>query len=143
MSKRIDTSKPEKLTEDELRYLLQREPLPRSVKRFLDANPDRRPDMNLSRPKPIEDQVHTGTANSYGLTKEQLDEAVAAFKAQQDRDYEGEGDEEGDDEDEVDYDSMTNDELRAELARRELSVEGKKVDLIARLEEDDTSAEEA
>lgn len=41
-------------------------------------------------------------------------------------------DEEGDD-----YETWTNDELRGELAKRELSVEGKKVDLVARLREDD------
>lgn len=49
------------------------------------------------------------------------------------------------DEDEVveveDYGQLTNDQLREELARRGLSVDGKKVELIQRLEEDDAKAE--
>lgn len=36
-----------------------------------------------------------------------------------------------------DYETWTNDELRAELSSRSLSVEGKKADLVARLREDD------
>jgi hypothetical protein len=38
---------------------------------------------------------------------------------------------------EPDYENWKNDDLRAELAGRELSVEGTKVQLIARLREDD------
>jgi hypothetical protein len=44
-------------------------------------------------------------------------------------------DEEGDD-----YETWTNDELRTELVKRQLSVEGKKVDLVARLREYDDKA---
>lgn len=41
-------------------------------------------------------------------------------------------------EDEVpDYSQWTNDDLRAELVQRNLSVEGKKADMVARLEQDD------
>lgn len=55
------------------------------------------------------------------------DEALAAA---------GEQDEE--DEDEVpDYNAWTNDDLRAELVERKLSVDGKKADMVARLEADD------
>lgn len=36
-----------------------------------------------------------------------------------------------------DYESWTNDQLRAELAGRQLSVDGKKIDLVNRLREDD------
>jgi hypothetical protein len=36
-----------------------------------------------------------------------------------------------------DYETWTNDDLRAELAKRTLSVDGKKADLVARLREDD------
>lgn len=36
-----------------------------------------------------------------------------------------------------DYETWTNDELRGELATRSLSIEGKKVDLVARLREYD------
>ena len=43
------------------------------------------------------------------------------------------------DEEEIeDYNTWTNDNLRAELSNRGLSVDGKKVDLIARLEENDS-----
>lgn len=45
------------------------------------------------------------------------------------------------DEEEVPYTEWTNDELRAELVKRKLSLDGKKADLIARLEEDDAKAE--
>lgn len=45
--------------------------------------------------------------------------------------------EEDDDEEEVDYANTNVDDLRAELSRRGLSVEGKKAELIDRLEEDD------
>jgi hypothetical protein len=38
-----------------------------------------------------------------------------------------------------DYETWTNDELRAELAKRKLSVEGKKVDLVDRLREYDST----
>lgn len=38
------------------------------------------------------------------------------------------------------YGDWTNDELRAELNRRKLSLDGKKTDLVARLEEDDEKA---
>lgn len=50
----------------------------------------------------------------------------------------GEVDEE--DEEEVpDYASMRNDDLRAELAARSLSVEGTKAEMVARLEENDAA----
>lgn len=42
-------------------------------------------------------------------------------------------------EDEPNYETMSNDDLRAELSSRGLSVDGKKVDLIERLLEDDES----
>lgn len=42
-----------------------------------------------------------------------------------------------DDEEEVDYNSMTNEDLRGELLARGLSVDGKKADMVARLEEND------
>lgn len=45
---------------------------------------------------------------------------------------------EGDEDDVPPYTEWTNEELRAELADRGLSTEGKKADLVARLEEDDS-----
>lgn len=49
--------------------------------------------------------------------------------------------EEDGDEDDIDYASWTNDDLRAELAARGLSVDGKKEVLVKRLEDDDAAAE--
>lgn len=57
------------------------------------------------------------------------DEAIA--------DAEGEDDIEEVDGELEDYESWTNDDLRAELAKRQLSVDGRKADLVARLREDD------
>jgi hypothetical protein len=55
-------------------------------------------------------------------------------------DTDGDGD--VDDDDEVDelpsYETLSNDELRAELSTRGLSVDGKKADMIQRLEENDS-----
>lgn len=45
--------------------------------------------------------------------------------------------EEDEDDDLIPYEDMTNDQLRAELSERKLSVDGKKADMIARLEADD------
>lgn len=47
---------------------------------------------------------------------------------------------EEEDEEEVDYNSMTNDDLRAELLERKLSLDGKKADMVARLIADDEAA---
>jgi hypothetical protein len=52
-----------------------------------------------------------------------------------------EDDEEDGDEEDVPYSEWSNDELRKELRDRDLSTEGKKADLIARLEEHDASSE--
>jgi hypothetical protein len=60
------------------------------------------------------------------------DESLAIARAKVEVDDEDIEDVEGDD-----YETWTNDELRGELAKRELSVEGKKADLVARLREDD------
>lgn len=67
----------------------------------------------------------------------------------EDDDEDVEDDDEDDGTEEVDYSSMTNDELRAEIATRndsrpadsQLSLEGKKAGLIATLEGDDDSRE--
>jgi hypothetical protein len=50
-------------------------------------------------------------------------------------------DPEVEDEEPIDYSTWTNDDLRAELAGRNLSADGKKVDLLARLKADDEAAE--
>lgn len=59
------------------------------------------------------------------------DEAIADAEGENDiEDVEGD-----------DYETWTNDELRAELVKRKLSVDGKKVDLVERLREDDAKQE--
>lgn len=50
---------------------------------------------------------------------------------------EDEADEDIPDDPDDNYEEWTNDELRAELAQRKLSVDGKKADLVNRLREDD------
>jgi hypothetical protein len=64
------------------------------------------------------------------------DEAVADRQASEASD-EDIADLEGDD-----YETWTNEQLRTELASRELSVDGKKVDLVNRLREDDAAEQE-
>jgi hypothetical protein len=66
------------------------------------------------------------------------DEAKVA--AQESDDPDGVGDDDDDDQDELEYAEMTNEQLRTELATRGLSVDGKKVELIARLEKNDEEA---
>lgn len=68
-------------------------------------------------------------------TNRHSDEARAAHA-----DQSSEGDDE-EEEDTPDYEQWTNEQLRTELAARSLSVEGKKVDLVARLKEDDEADE--
>lgn len=52
------------------------------------------------------------------------------------------GDAEVEEEDDLPpYEQWNNDDLRAELVTRRLSVDGKKADMVARLEEDDAKAE--
>lgn len=48
--------------------------------------------------------------------------------------------EEDDDPEDVSYSDWTNDDLRAELSERKLSLDGKKADMVARLEADDAQA---
>lgn len=63
--------------------------------------------------------------------KNKSDEAIADDAGEDDiEDVEGD-----------DYETWRNDDLRAELASRELSVEGTKKDLVARLREDDAKGE--
>lgn len=134
MSKTIDLSKGvEGLSEDDLLYLAQRDN--QDAIRELEA---REASIDQSKGRPLEEVANTGDANTRGETIEELEARLAAMKAEQ-----GAGDADEDDEDEeLDYESMSNDDLRAELARRELSVSGKKEDLIARLEEDDASEDD-
>lgn len=59
-----------------------------------------------------------------------------AWKAHQ-RDKSKAADDQEEEEEFLDYQSMTNEDLRGELAARGLDVSGKKADMVQRLEEDD------
>ena len=123
MSREIDMSDPGSWTEDDIRYLAERDRLPADMRADYQ--------FEAAEPPPIEELANTGDANTAGLTKEEH-EARAAALAEDDED-EGL---------EAPYDDYNNDELRAELARRELEVSGNKATLIERLEADDAENEE-
>ena len=61
--------------------------------------------------------------------------------AKVDDDEDGIPDEDEDEGEEVDYNALTNDDLRAELSTRGLPVDGKKSDMVARLEAHDAEQE--
>lgn len=154
MSRIIDKSDLSTLSDDDLYYLHTRgeistaelannlgttsKQVASGLKQMLGAKPN--PD----------DVAHTGDANTRGLTKEEHEAQVAALRGEAD---EEEG-EEGDDEPIVSppYDAagVTNDHLRAEIARRnegrdeddQLSLDGNKASLIETLEADDEASDE-
>jgi hypothetical protein len=89
---------------------------------------------------PLSDRVNTGDANTAGLD---ADEYKRRTRVQNDLPPDEDEDEEDDEDTEEDaYDGMTNDQLRAELASRDLPVSGKQEELIRRLREDDASEED-
>jgi len=142
MSKQLDLSDPTKLSDEDLQYALSRGKLPQDVVDSIMQDPERRAAAtgNLFAPTPIEDQVHTGTINSAGLTQAEYDRAVELLRQEQggDDDEEDEGSGEPEDYDE----GWNNDDRRAELSRRGLPVEGNKDELIARLLADDAEDED-
>ena len=134
MSKTIDLSGGvEDLSEDDLLYLAVRDDqaaMAELEKRGIG--------INQSEPKPLEEYANTGDANTSGETIEELEARLAQMKAEQS----------GDDDDEAlepPYDQYKNDDLRSEIVRRnesrdedtKLSLEGRKDELIATLEDDD------
>jgi hypothetical protein len=130
MSREIDTDDLESLSDEELQYLAQRDNQEASA-----LLAERDIDTDQSKEVPIENQANTGDANTAGLTIEEQEAKVEAMAAEQEV-------EEGED---LDYESMVNDDLRTEIVRRnearadddQLSLEGRKADLIATLREDD------
>lgn len=141
MARDVDLTDPDSWDDDDIRYLgdralLKGEDLDRY--RELVAAPE---DM------PLEERANTGDANTKGVTKEEHERQVAAL-AQEDED---DDDDEEDDEDEglePPYEEYRNEDLRAEIVRRaELKgetpdLDGRKVDLVARLEAMDAEDEE-
>lgn len=86
---------------------------------------------------PLEERANTGDANTANLSAEE-------FQRQAEANAEDEDSEEDED---ADYSTWTNDELRAEIQRRndeegkDLDIMGKKAELIAVLEADDEEGE--
>lgn len=168
MSRTIDPEKISsgKLTEDELLYLAQRDMLPADVREDYETQEEIRRRLEGIRPM-LADIPNTGDANTRGITLAQLEamglellddglnpprQFQSARLGDTIDDIEGmEEEEEEDDDDlsEVPYTDKrwTNDRLRAEIAGRnedrdeaaQLSLEGKKEDLIRTLEADDES----
>lgn len=152
MSKTIDLSDLSALSEEDLIYAHQRnliddEQLAKAVgeDEFELAESIHK---QGGQPTPLEEVAHTGDANTAGLTTEQLERELERRRAREARETASAA---GDEEDEeLDYSTMSNDELRAEIARRnegrededKLDLTGRKAELIAVLEEDDEDSED-
>lgn len=151
MSKTIDPNTPlSELDEDDLLYLHQRS-------RITDAELAQALDQDgadedavaeamkqFSQAPDPANLANTGDANTAGLDQEALARKVQRMAKEQDARSatpadELDEDDEDDDLDDVPYTDKrwTNDKLREELAGRNLSTEGNKQELIARLEKDD------
>lgn len=166
MSLKLSTKDPEQLSDQELLYLITRESTPNGLTaaQIRDLQVEQGvSDEDLQRAvagetTTIHDLPHTGDANTVGRTQRDLDKlgeggdeqrrkdaraAAEASRAQQPRAADDETSDEyivapGHYEDE----GVTNDDRRAELARRGLATEGKKTELIERLEADDEEDED-
>ena len=82
-------------------------------------------------------QGHTGTVAT--MSTEELEAELERRRAEQTSPSIGDKGGIQEDDEDLAYEDMSNDDLRAELASRDLAVSGSKADLIARLEEDDAS----
>lgn len=163
MSSVLDKAK----KEDDVLRLIQREgtlngPTAAEITEYLDRKGISREDVQAALQgdrKHLSEMVNTGTANTVGRT--QADEDRDAEAAQKSRDKQerelkktkrqAAGPTEDDDDDsepviEVGHyndDGVNNDDRRAELSRRGLSIEGNKRELIERLEADDAEDDDA
>lgn len=141
MSKTIDLSKGlEAVSDDDLLYLAQRDHP--GTDEELAA---RGLNIDGSKQTPLDQLPNTGNANTAGDTIESLEAKLAQMRAEQAVDE--------DDEDRLgpdDYADATNDDLRTEIVRRnedrpdddQLSLGGKKADLIAELERSDAESDD-
>lgn len=136
----------EELSDDDIRYLHDRDMVPLEVvnDRGISVYPGQEYDLA----KALQGIPNLGVVNTQGLTgpppplsKAELQPRPENLTKPQLRGEDEEEDEESE-EDVEDYANWTNDQLRAELAERGLSVQGKQADLRARLLEDDESEEE-
>lgn len=142
MSKTIDTSQGYgDLSTEDLQYLAARDDQEASA-----VLAERDESLNLSKPRPIDEVANTGDANTSGESIEQLEARLARMKEEQGV---SDDDEEEDEALEPPYEQYKNDELRSEIIRRnegrdedeKLSLDGRKEDLVATLEEDDEDEE--
>jgi hypothetical protein len=129
MSREIDLDDPDSWTDEDVQYLGDRQQLPGEMQQKWDESVLKEGHPGLPEETPLEDQAHTGDANTAGISKEEHERRTAALAEEEDEGLS------------APYDDYTNNELRAELARRELDVSGVKDDLIARLNEDDENEE--
>ena len=142
MSREVDKSDLGSLEDEDLFYLHQRNQI--TTKEWAEARGETEQQLAESLQQlyqngiPLEDRPNTGTANTGGATAQEYEQNLRA------RNGVGDDDEDGEEEDDeaVPYEEQSNDDLRAELSRRGLSVSGKKEELIQRLEEDDESDED-
>lgn len=147
MSRNVDKSDLKALEADDLKYLHDRnqitdeqlaEALGASVKDVRNA-------LQSRSSIPLEDRPNTGDANTINLTKEEYEALLAKASGASDEDENEDDSSDEGLEPPYDREGITNDMLRAEIARRnedrdeddQLSLSGKKEDLIATLEEDD------
>lgn len=133
------------LDDDDLKYLHDRNRITDeqwAAARDFDED-ELQPSTDLSKPPPVEEVANTGDANTSGLTKAQVEHRQKRMAREQADAREAE-------ESEAivapeDYADAKNDDLRAEIARRnedrdeddQLPLTGNKAALIAVLEEDD------
>jgi hypothetical protein len=152
MSRKIDM---DNLDDDDKLYLAQRGQLPTDVM----SREEQRLLLNPEEANQATMLANTGTANTAGLTTEQLEEELERRRAAEVTDprtlFGQEGvagalaGEEDEDTLEPPYDQYTKSELLAELSRRndnreddnQLPLSGNKDDLVARLDEDDADEE--
>lgn len=141
MSRKIDTSDGYgDLSDEDLQYLAQRD----DQEAAAELN-DRGGSIDVSKPRPIEEVANTGDANTSGESIEELEQRLARMKEEQ-----GAGEADDDEGLEPPYDQYRNDDLRSEIVRRnegrdeadQLSLDGRKEDLVATLEADDEDEED-
>jgi len=155
MSRQIDASNLDVLSDAELGYLFARSQITEEQLRERGVDPS----QVVSSEIPLQFLVHTGDANTKGVTQQDIDK-LNKHDAENEDDLgpdeasltepqlEGQSLPEplsfDDDDDAVvdesdDYRNWTNEQLRTELATRGLDVSGKKEELAARLEENDAA----
>lgn len=125
---KTEPAKPDDLTEDQYAILQAQGNLPKGFPFRSDLVKD-----------PSAPDLGVNTGSIAVLSTEQLEAEIERRKAAETQPSIGDkGGIEDDEEDEA-YEDMSNDDLRAELASRDLAVSGTKDELIKRLEEDDES----